>query len=193
MVTALVLQLIQCCPILPEILEKKKSLGVAELNEEETEELFNFNAALSSAKIFVNNLISRCSAQSTTKKSDNDYISILNNIVDDLLCTFSLPEWPASSYLLQFITNSISAIISKPNENPTLRCTLMETLGNILAKLKYEILTYGSSIPEFLQVITIKYNNYLLIYCFRARNKKRLQMKKIVLAFVIKDFMESLC
>ncbi len=64
---------------------------------------------------------------------------VLENIVDDLLITLNLPEWPAAEIVLQSLHSTLAAVAAKTTENATIRGCFVELIGKILAKLKQEI------------------------------------------------------
>jgi cohesin loading factor subunit SCC2 len=81
------------------------------------------------------------SCSSSGKKSENDYLPILENFVEDLLTTLNLPEWPASEIFLHNVCAILIGNLSKTTENHIVRASFLDLLGNILARMKQETLS----------------------------------------------------
>lgn len=90
-VTALVLQLIQCCTALSSSKSAPSQIDDA---------INNYESAVSCSKSFIGKFIKKCAS----KIHENDYRPILENFVEDLLHVLNLPEWPAAETLLQVPT-----------------------------------------------------------------------------------------
>jgi len=143
MLSALVLQLIQCCPSigkLPLTESKKVDLDLPAQGNAETEGRNNdpnsYAAAVACAHSFMNSFVAKCS----TREEDNDYRQILSNFVEDLLTTINLPEWPASQVLLRVLSVILLKNIKKNSkENTVLKSFSIELLGSIAAKVKKEM------------------------------------------------------
>merc|ERR1712113_428119 len=123
MLTALVLQLIQCVVTLPKKLAikidgknkapiiKPKTNGEPEdPNEEDIsggagdvdrDVLINnkYSMAMATAHQFLTVFLKKCGA----KNEDIDYRPLFENFVQDLLTTVNTPEWPAAELLLSFL------------------------------------------------------------------------------------------
>ncbi len=78
----------------------------------------------------------RCSA----REEDNDYRHILINLVEDLLATINLPEWPASQVLLSVLGAILISNLKKDSKESTvLKSLSIDILGVITAKIKQEL------------------------------------------------------
>lgn len=136
MVSALVLQLIQCCVALP---PRKLSKGVCGLimllsvnvaiskhyqgfDSDNESSHSSYEAAVSCAKAFLSSFMKRycsCSAflcsyifsRCVNRATDDDYRPILENFTQDLLAVLNLPEWPAAEMLLRITESVIHQLI----------------------------------------------------------------------------------
>ena len=129
MLTALVLQLIQCVVTLPKKLAIKED-GKIPLNmknnkngevedpaeEEVTGEVdrdvlinHKYSNAMATAHQFLTVFLKKCA----TKNEDIDYRPLFENFVQDLLTTVNTPEWPSAELLLSLLGKQISTFMQK--------------------------------------------------------------------------------
>jgi hypothetical protein len=66
---------------------------------------------------FIQSFLNNCSS----KKLESDYRPILQNLVEDLLVTLNLPEWPASEILLSIICRNLARIVLSEEANESLK------------------------------------------------------------------------
>lgn len=145
MVSALVLQLIQCCPSLVKlaIVGTKKGIDLEPQKPQADGESAvtvsdanSYEAAAACALAFMKSFVAKCS----TREEDNDYRQILTNFVEDLLMTINLPEWPASQVVLRVLSGILLKNVKKDSKESTVLKTFsIEILGNVTAKVKKEM------------------------------------------------------
>lgn len=152
MLTALVLQLIQCVVELPEELAqgrgsksatsesvnsqnpKDKDAKVPEASTVDREVLVcnRYETAMSTAYSFLSVFL-----QKTGSKSEEiDYRPLFENFVQDLLATVNKPEWPAAELLLSLLGKLLVQKFSNKNTDATLRVSSLDCLGVVAAKLR---------------------------------------------------------
>ncbi|XP_050736968.1 nipped-B-like protein isoform X1 [Eriocheir sinensis] len=154
MLTALVLQLIQCVVELPEELAqstgrksasesvnsqnpKDKDAKVPEARKELTVDrevlvCNRYETAMSTAYSFLSVFL-----QKTGSKSEEiDYRPLFENFVQDLLATVNKPEWPAAELLLSLLGKLLVQKFSNKNTDMALRVSSLDCLGVVAAKLR---------------------------------------------------------
>ncbi|PWN45724.1 hypothetical protein IE81DRAFT_167089 [Ceraceosorus guamensis] len=68
--------------------------------------------------------------------SDNSYAAIVENLVNDLLATLFLPEWPAAGLLLTSLCRSFIASLDDPKSTPDARGVALDQIGPVAARLQ---------------------------------------------------------
>ena len=145
MLTALVLQLIQCVVTLPKKLALKGEniLPTSRDNEEDDGDDSSevdrdvlidkkFQEAMATAVTFVEVFLKKCGS----KNEDIDYRPLFENFVQDLLTTVNTPDWPAAELLLSLLGMVLrTQFINRSNEM-ALRLSSLEYLGVIAARLR---------------------------------------------------------
>lgn len=58
---------------------------------------------------FIQSFLKNC----TNRNRENDYRPILQNLVEDLLTTLNMPEWPSSEILLSILCRNLARIVSE--------------------------------------------------------------------------------
>ena len=120
MLTALVLQLIQCVVVLPRKLavgdkaapapepvkQEVVDLDGAAAPEMDKDVLINdkYSMAMATAHQFLTVFLKKCGS----KSEDIDYRPLFENFVQDLLTTVNTPEWPALSKRLDLSLNELT-------------------------------------------------------------------------------------
>ena len=149
MLTALVLQLIQCVVTLPKKLAIKdkdgktpiiKTNGQQEDPEEEIggevdrDVLINnkYSMAMATAHQFLTVFLKKCA----TKSEDIDYRPLFENFVQDLLTTVNTPEWPSAELLLSLLGRVLRDKFSNRSTEMTLRLSSLEYLGVVTSRLR---------------------------------------------------------
>ncbi|XP_062870661.1 nipped-B-like protein B isoform X2 [Trichomycterus rosablanca] len=152
MVTALVLQLIQCVVHLPtekdstdDEYEKKVDQDVLITNSYET--------AMRTAQNFLSVFLKKCGS----KQGEEDYRPLFENFVQDLLSTVNKPEWPAAELLLSLLGRLLVHQFSNKQTEMALRVASLDYLGTVAARLRKDAVTSKmdqSSIDRILKEAT---------------------------------------
>ena len=146
MLTALVLQLIQCVVTLPKklaikdsdmSLPKEAEPEVVDLDagaEVDRDVLINnkYSMAMATAHQFLTVFLKKCA----TKNEDIDYRPLFENFVQDLLTTVNTPEWPAAELILSLLGRVLRDKFSNKSTEMTLRISSLEYLGVVAARLR---------------------------------------------------------
>ncbi|XP_050313224.1 nipped-B-like protein isoform X2 [Anthonomus grandis grandis] len=137
MLTALVLQLIQCVVALPEKNSGRKEKG--EKDKEKQQKVDDdilicnkFEKATSTAGTFLKVFLSKCGS----KTEEIDYRPLFENFVQDLLCTVNKPEWPATELLLCLLGKMLVHNFSNKGTDMSLRVASLDYLGVVAARLR---------------------------------------------------------
>jgi cohesin loading factor subunit SCC2 len=146
MLTALVLQLIQCTVVLPRRLafkdkktKEKKDPEVIDLDGSMAEELdrdvlinTKYSDAMATAHQFLTVFLKKCGS----KNEDIDYRPLFENFVQDLLTTVNKPLWPAAELLLSLLGRVLREKFSDRGVEMPLRISSLEYLGVVAARLR---------------------------------------------------------
>ena len=148
MLTALVLQLIQCVVTLPKklALRGEKILPTKQDKEEpevvdvdvnsdvDRDVLINnkYSMAMATAHQFLTVFLKKCGS----KNEDIDYRPLFENFVQDLLTTVNTPEWPAAELLLSLLGRVLRDKFTNRNTEMALRLSSLEYLGVVAARLR---------------------------------------------------------
>ncbi|XP_071378435.1 nipped-B-like protein B [Centroberyx affinis] len=135
MVTALVLQLIQCVVHLPsekdteDRHDKKVDQDVLITNSYET--------AMRTAQNFLSVFLKKCGS----KQGEEDYRPLFENFVQDLLSTVNKPEWPAAELLLSLLGRLLVHQFSNKQTEMALRVASLDYLGTVASRLRKDAVT----------------------------------------------------
>nr|XP_040050990.1 nipped-B-like protein A isoform X1 [Gasterosteus aculeatus aculeatus] len=135
MVTALVLQLIQCVVHLPndrdifDEYESKVDQDVLITNSYET--------AMRTAQNFLSVFLKKCGS----KQAEEDYRPLFENFIQDLLSTVNKPEWPAAELLLSLLGRLLVHQFSNKQTEMALRVASLDYLGTVAARLRKDAVT----------------------------------------------------
>ncbi|KAF6729578.1 Nipped-B-like protein A [Oryzias melastigma] len=135
MVTALVLQLIQCVVHLPsdkdvfEEFDNKVDQDVLITNSYET--------AMRTARNFLSVFLKKCGS----KQGEEDYRPLFENFVQDLLSTVNKPEWPAAELLLSLLGRLLVHQFSNKQTEMALRVASLDYLGTVASRLRKDAVT----------------------------------------------------
>lgn len=156
MITALVLQLIQCSSVLPETLiptqnsanrKRGSSITMTTLNHDNSGTitttdnvkvdrdffiLEKYDTALSIGGNFLTTCLNKCKSRS----GEIDFRPIFENIIYDLLTTVNRPEWPASELLLSLLGTMLVKYMEDKNIDQAIRVVSLEYLGIVAARLR---------------------------------------------------------
>ena len=167
MLTALVLQLIQCVVILPKTLtlgKNNKELSqskVIELDgavqppnpDMDRDVLINerYSAAMATAYQFLTVFLKKCGS----KSEDIDYRPLFENFVQDLLTTVNTPEWPAAELLLSFLGRVLRDKFCDRGTEMALRISSLEYLGVVAARLRKDAVQSKMKVDYIDSIINI--------------------------------------
>ncbi|CAL8321731.1 unnamed protein product [Lota lota] len=166
MVTALVLQLIQCVVHLPSekhvenVHDKKADQDVLIINSYET--------TMRTAQNFLLVFLKKCGS----KQGEDDYRPLFENFVHDLLMTLNKPEWPAAELLLSLLGRLLVYQFSTKQTEMALRVAALDYLGTVAAHLRKDVVDNGvdkTAIDHILKEIpgreeTLRLQKALLTY-----------------------------
>lgn len=171
MLTALVLQLIQCVVELPEELaqdNKNKSASDGDTQnskdskdskvEEKKPELNmdrdvlvcnRYETAMTTAYSFLSVFLQKTGS----KNEEIDYRPLFENFVQDLLATVNKPEWPAAELLLSLLGKLLVQKFSNKNTDMALRVSSLDCLGVVAAKLRRDAVSSQLELENIKSII----------------------------------------
>ncbi|XP_078531085.1 nipped-B-like protein isoform X3 [Lissotriton helveticus] len=132
MVTALVLQLIQCVVHLP---SDKDTAAEEETNKKVDHDVLitnSYETAMRTAQNFLSIFLKKCGS----KQGEEDYRPLFENFVQDLLSTVNKPEWPAAELLLSLLGRLLVHQFSNKSTEMALRVASLDYLGTVAARLR---------------------------------------------------------
>ncbi|SPP81595.1 nipped-B protein isoform X2 [Drosophila guanche] len=147
MVTALVLQLIQCATILPDSLcDNVKTTAAFQLvvdNDDDPAKkivkpnkdivvLKKYDVAVSIGGNFLTTFLNKCKSRS----NETDFRPLFENFIHDLLATVNKPEWPASELLLSLLGTMLVRYVSDKGIEQSIRLVSLDYLGIVAARLR---------------------------------------------------------
>nr|XP_043881664.1 nipped-B-like protein A isoform X1 [Solea senegalensis] len=135
MVTALVLQLIQCVVHLP------SDRDIFEENDSKVDQdvliTNSYETAMRTAQNFLSVFLKKCGS----KQGEEDYRPLFENFVQDLLSTVNKPEWPAAELLLSLLGRLLVHQFSNKQTEMALRVASLDYLGTVAARLRKDAVT----------------------------------------------------
>lgn len=137
MVTALVLQLVQCSSVLPNSWHdlKSKRKQKMEVDDPVNKDLLimeKYDQAYSIGGNFLTTFLNKC----RTRSGESDFRPLFENFIHDLLTTVNKPEWPASEVLLYLLSRLLVKYMSDKNSDQAIRVVSLEYLGLVAARLR---------------------------------------------------------
>eukprot|EP00092_Neocalanus_flemingeri_P006189 GFUD01006661.1.p1 GENE.GFUD01006661.1~~GFUD01006661.1.p1 ORF type:complete len:1172 (+),score=408.27 GFUD01006661.1:326-3841(+) len=150
MLTALVMQLIQCVVALPEKMgrpkedpkkkKEEKEKDAVDFEEEVEEPIVdrdvfvnnNYESAMATAVQFLTVFLKKCGS----KSEDIDYRPLFENFLQDLLTTVNTPEWPAAELLLSLLGKLLVSKFANKGTELSLRISSLDYLGVVAARLR---------------------------------------------------------
>ncbi|XP_054508875.1 nipped-B-like protein isoform X8 [Agelaius phoeniceus] len=138
MVTALVLQLIQCVVHLPSA--DKDSNSEEESNKKVDQDVLitnSYETAMRTAQNFLSIFLKKCGS----KQGEEDYRPLFENFIQDLLSTVNKPEWPAAELLLSLLGRLLVHQFSNKSTEMALRVASLDYLGTVAARLRKDAVT----------------------------------------------------
>ncbi|KAA0199078.1 hypothetical protein HAZT_HAZT003387, partial [Hyalella azteca] len=169
MLTALVLQLIQCVVDLPDHLStdaaRKKKPAIEEASSPDKQRKENetgsramdrdvlistrYETAMSTAYSFLSVFLSKTGS----KTEEIDYRPLFENFVQDLLLTVNKPEWPAAELLLSLLGKLLVQKFSNQKTDNTLRVASLDCLGVVAARLRRDAVTSQLKVSTIDQIM----------------------------------------
>ncbi|KAK2582564.1 hypothetical protein KPH14_004854 [Odynerus spinipes] len=164
MLTALVLQLIQCVVVLSDSVvpqTKGSSKEEDEKKEEKKEEkkisfvdadvlvINKYETATRIAGNFLTVFLNKCGS----KGEEIDYRPLFENFVQDLLATVNKPEWPAAELLLSLLGNLLVGHFSNKSSDMSLRVASIDYLGVVAARLRKDAVSSQCKLSTIDQII----------------------------------------
>uniref|UniRef100_A0A672MP55 Nipped-B protein n=1 Tax=Sinocyclocheilus grahami TaxID=75366 RepID=A0A672MP55_SINGR len=132
MVTALVLQLIQCVVHLP------SDKDFDDDNDRKDVLITNsYETAMRTAQNFLSVFLKKCGS----KQGEDDYRPLFENFVQDLLSTVNKPDWPAAELLLSLLGRLLVHQFSNKQTEMALRVASLDYLGTVAARLRKDAVT----------------------------------------------------
>ncbi|XP_060046943.1 nipped-B-like protein isoform X2 [Erinaceus europaeus] len=138
MVTALVLQLIQCVVHLPS--SEKDPNSEEDSNKKVDQDILitnSYETAMRTAQNFLSIFLKKCGS----KQGEEDYRPLFENFVQDLLSTVNKPEWPAAELLLSLLGRLLVHQFSNKSTEMALRVASLDYLGTVAARLRKDAVT----------------------------------------------------
>uniref|UniRef100_A0A8D0D3Y8 Nipped-B protein n=1 Tax=Sander lucioperca TaxID=283035 RepID=A0A8D0D3Y8_SANLU len=135
MVTALVLQLIQCVVHLPSERDAED-----EHNKKMDKDVFitnTYETAMRTAQNFLSVFLKKCGS----KQGEEDYRPLFEKFVHDLLSTVNRPEWPAAELLLSLLGRLLVHQFSNKQTEMALRVASLDYLGTVASRLRKDAVT----------------------------------------------------
>lgn len=135
MVSALVLQLIQCVVQLP-----SERDGEEEQKKKVDKDVFitnSYETAMRTAQNFLSVFLKKCGS----KQGEEDYRPLFENFVHDLLSTINRPEWPAAELLLSLLGRLLVHQFSNKQTEMALRVASLDYLGTVASRLRKDAVT----------------------------------------------------
>lgn len=134
MVTALVLQLIQCVVHLP---NDKDTFEECEKVDQDVLITNSYETAMRTAQNFLSVFLKKCGS----KQGEEDYRPLFENFVQDLLSTVNKPEWPAAELLLSLLGRLLVHQFSNKQTEMALRVASLDYLGTVASRLRKDAVT----------------------------------------------------
>ncbi|RVE65832.1 hypothetical protein OJAV_G00120330 [Oryzias javanicus] len=130
MVSALVLQLIQCVVRLPSEKENEE-----EQKKKVDKDVFitnSYETAMRTAQNFLSVFLKKCGS----KQGEDDYRPLFENFIHDLLSAVNKPEWPAAELLLSLLGRLLVHQFSNKQTEMALRVASLDYLGTVASRLR---------------------------------------------------------
>ncbi|KAL0131860.1 hypothetical protein PUN28_003013 [Cardiocondyla obscurior] len=151
MLTALVLQLIQCVVVLSDSSKSKEDEEKKQLTHVDAD-VFIINKYETATRIagnFLTVFLNKCGS----KGEEIDYRPLFENFVQDLLATVNKPEWPAAELLLSLLGNLLVGHFSNKSSDMSLRVASIDYLGVVAARLRKDAVNSQCKLSTIDQII----------------------------------------
>ncbi|CAK7338590.1 unnamed protein product [Dovyalis caffra] len=139
MITALLIQLVQSSANLPDALRQASSgNSILEISLDASYPIKSHEAATETCCLFWTRVLQRFT---TVKNQDASELKVMmENLVTDLLTTLNLPEYPASSPILEVLCVLLLQNAGLKSKDISARSMAIDFLGTIAARLKQDVL-----------------------------------------------------
>uniref|UniRef100_A0A672ZDI7 Nipped-B protein n=1 Tax=Sphaeramia orbicularis TaxID=375764 RepID=A0A672ZDI7_9TELE len=135
MVTALVLQLIQC--VVNFYTEKEGAEEQSKKGDRDVLITNSYETAMRTAQNFLSVFLKKCGS----KQGEEDYRPLFENFVHDLLSTVNRPEWPAAELIFMLPLSLFVHQFSNKQTEMALRVASLDYLGTVAARLRKDAVT----------------------------------------------------
>ncbi|XP_037548031.1 nipped-B-like protein B [Nematolebias whitei] len=135
MVSALVLQLIQCVVNFP--FEKEAEEERNKKMDKDAIITNSYETAMRTAQNFLSVFLKKCGS----KQGEEDYRPLFENFVHDLLSAVNKPEWPAAELLLSLLGRLLVHQFSNKQTEMALRVASLDYLGTVASRLRKDALS----------------------------------------------------
>ncbi|KAM0736250.1 Nipped-B-like protein [Formica fusca] len=150
MLTALVLQLIQCVVVLSDSKSSKEEEEKKPSHVDSDVFIINrYETATRIAGNFLTVFLNKCGS----KGEEIDYRPLFENFVQDLLATVNKPEWPAAELLLSLLGNLLVGHFSNKSSDMSLRVASIDYLGVVAARLRKDAVSSHCKLSTIDQII----------------------------------------
>ncbi|XP_028045102.1 LOW QUALITY PROTEIN: nipped-B-like protein B [Monomorium pharaonis] len=152
MLTALVLQLIQCVVVLSDSKTKEEEEKEKKQPSHVDADVFIINRYDTATRIagnFLTVFLNKCGS----KGEEIDYRPLFENFVQDLLATVNKPEWPAAELLLSLLGNLLVGHFSNKSSDMSLRVASIDYLGVVAARLRKDAVNSQCKLSTIDQII----------------------------------------
>jgi cohesin loading factor subunit SCC2 len=163
MMTALVLQLIQCSVLLPDEIYEDEKVSRKKNSEKTKIEpdgfmMEKYKTATSIGGNFIQTFLNKCKSKAT----ETDFRPLFENFIQDLLTTVNKPEWPASELLLTLLGTVLVKYMSDKSVDQSIRVVSLEYLGLVAARLRKDTVKSRNRVKTMDE----------LIKCIKAEQEK---------------------
>lgn len=149
MLTALVLQLIQCVVVLSDSKSKEDDEKKSSHVDSDVFIITRYETATRIAGNFLTVFLNKCGS----KGEEIDYRPLFENFVQDLLATVNKPEWPAAELLLSLLGNLLVGHFSNKSSDMSLRVASIDYLGVVAARLRKDAVSSQCKLSTIDQII----------------------------------------
>jgi len=149
MLTALVLQLIQCVVVLSDSKSKEEDEKKPSHVDADVFVINRYETATRIAGNFLTVFLNKCGS----KGEEIDYRPLFENFVQDLLATVNKPEWPAAELLLSLLGNLLVGHFSNKSSDMSLRVASIDYLGVVAARLRKDAVSSQCKLSTIDQII----------------------------------------
>lgn len=156
MVTALVLQLIQCSVKIPEKTDEMQDIpedGGDESKPHVDRNLLiitSYENALRTAQNFLSMFLNKCIS---VGKDEEDYRPLFENFLQDLLVTLNRPDWPAAEVLLTLLGRLLIVTFNNKGNDVSLRVSAIDYLGVVAAHLRKDAVNSQQNTESITEIL----------------------------------------